>query len=351
MIELKNIDKSYSSKTGVVFALKNINLKINAGEIFGVIGKSGAGKSTLIRCVNLLERPTRGEVLVNAKDLTKLPQKELLLARREIGMIFQHFNLLTSRTVYQNVALPLELIGKSKIEIEQIIRPLLELTSLTDKENNYPSQLSGGQKQRVAIARSLACKPKVLLCDEATSALDLQTTKAILQLLKDINEKLGLTILLITHEMDVIKEISDRVALIEHGEIVEQAETTDFFVRPQNIVAKDLVKSSLKQELPTSLQNIVGNTKSSKSNPVIRLLFHGKTAEEPLIAQLMSTFGMKLNILQANIEFLKRSTIGVMVAEVIETNNNLESVITYLETLDVKVEIIGYVDRNAIRII
>lgn len=344
MIELRNVNKSYPRKEGSFSVLKNINLKINAGEIFGIIGKSGAGKSTLLRCVNLLERPSQGSVIVSDKDLTHLSESKLRKARRKIGMIFQSSNLLSSRTVYDNVALPLELIGHK--EIAARVNPLLELTGLIEKKNNYPAQLSGGQKQRVAIARALACQPDVLLCDEATSALDIQTTKTILQLLKDINSKLGVTILLITHEMDVIKEISDRVALIEQGEIIEQASTAEFFIRPKTTIAQKLVASCLKHDLPITLQARISQHPIDNSNRLLRILFHGQTAEKPLITELMQHFGIKLNILQANIEFLKTTPLGIMVAEVIADNGKLQQGIEYLTANDVKVEMIGYVRHD-----
>lgn len=345
MIQLKNVNKTYQTKVSTFTALQDINLTVNTGEIFGVIGKSGAGKSTLIRCINLLERPTSGQVFVADQELTALNKPRLRNARHKIGMVFQQFNLLNSRTVYQNVALPLQLLGKSKQQINDTIFPLLELTGLAEKSQNYPSELSGGQKQRVAIARALTCQPEVLLCDEATSALDLHTTESILQLLKNINEKFKLTILLITHEMDVIKKISDRIALLENGKIIEQATTEDFFIAPKTETAKALVKSSLKQELPANLSIKINKQKTANTNPVVQIFFHGKAAEESLITHLVQNFGIKLNILQANIEYLKKTTLGVMVAEVIE-NDNFSEAIKYLETHDVQVEIIGYVRRD-----
>ena len=222
MIELVNVEKTYYSKAGDIHALHKTNLSIKAGEIFGIIGLSGAGKSTLVRCINMLERPTGGQVFVDGAELTAMSDAQLRKARQSIGMIFQHFNLLTSRTVYQNIAFPLEIQGLSKAEIDKRVRPLLELVQLEGRADYYPSQLSGGQKQRVGIARALASNPKVLLCDEATSALDPQTTKSILELLKDINKKLNLTIVLITHQMEVVKTICDRVAVIENGDIIEE---------------------------------------------------------------------------------------------------------------------------------
>ena len=242
LIELKHISKVYEGATRVE-ALKDISLNVKEGEIFGIIGQSGAGKSTLIRCINMLEAPTSGSVIVNGTDLTTLGEAELRKARKNIGMIFQHFNLLSSRTVYDNVAFPLELQGMSKAEIKERIEPILDIVGLTDRMKNYPSQLSGGQKQRVGIARALASNPKVLLCDEATSALDPQTTDSILKLLKDINEKMGLTIVLITHEMHVIREICDRVAVIEGGVILEEGSTVEVFTPPRENTTKEFISA------------------------------------------------------------------------------------------------------------
>ncbi len=347
MIEFRHIDKTFQTSTGTFRALHDINLKVAAGKIYGIIGKSGAGKSTLIRCANLLERPTQGQVFIAGQDLTTLPQDQLRVVRRQIGMIFQHFNLLSTRSVYENIALPLELSGHNKTAIEQIINPLLELTGLTEKKDSYPAALSGGQKQRVAIARALASKPKVLLCDEATSALDLETTKSILQLLKDINVKLGLTILLITHEMDVIKEICDEVALLDKGEIIEQAEILEFFTKPKTQLAANIVKACLKHGLPPSLQNLLQPTPSTQANAVLRIILHGRSSDKPLVASLMQLFQIKLNILQANIEILKDKTVGIIVAEVSDDHNNLEQGLAYLRAQDATAEIMEYVQRTS----
>lgn len=346
MIKLINVSKSYPTHAGMLHALKNINLEVPTGDIFGIIGMSGAGKSTLIRCFNLLERPTQGIVEFKGQNLSQLTTNQLRTIRRQISMIFQHFNLLSQRTVYQNVALPLEFIKQSTHQIKDTVMPLLELTGLTDKMNSYPSELSGGQKQRVAIARALASKPTVLLCDEATSALDPYTTKSILQLLKDINQKLGLTIVLITHEVDVVKQICDRVALIHDGELIEEDSIFDFFTKPQTVLAKEFVKSSLKHELPFVLQQQLETKERDHSNILLRIIFHGKVASEPLVAHLMQNFGIKLNILQANIEFLKNDLLGIMVTEVMNNNEQLKDGIKYLEQQGVNVEILGYVNRN-----
>jgi D-methionine transport system ATP-binding protein len=348
MIELANVSKIYSTASGGFTALKNVNLKVNAGEIFGIIGKSGAGKSTLIRCVNLIERPTEGQIIVDNRNLTTLSEAELRYARRHIGMIFQHFNLLATRTVYENVALPLELEGLTKEQIAQTVLPLLELTHLETKRDAYPADLSGGQKQRVAIARALACKPRVLLCDEATSALDLHTTKSILALLKDINKHLNLSILLITHEIEVVKEICDRVALIDHGEIIEENDIYSFFTEPKTALGYEFIKNSLKYELPFNLKDKLLAQPTANTHAVLRIVFHGHAAAEPFVAQLMQELGIKLNILQANIEFLKQNVLGIMIVEALNAGNQLEQGIAYLQNKNVKVEILGYVNSNAI---
>mgnify|MGYP000016602758 FL=1 len=268
MIELVNVEKTYHTSSGDIHALKRTSLTINQGEIFGIIGLSGAGKSTLIRCINMLEVPTAGQVFVDGEELTAMTETQLRKARQNIGMIFQHFNLLASRTVFDNIAFPLEIQGLGKDEIKKRVEPLLELVQLQDRADHYPSQLSGGQKQRVGIARALASNPKVLLCDEATSALDPQTTKSILNLLRDINQRLNLTIVMITHQMEVVKEICDRVAVIENGSIIEEGNMVDVFTNPQNQTTKEFVKSVDKNTLPESL----------KSTPVSREYFDGASS-------------------------------------------------------------------------
>src|SRR5579859_3251829 len=254
MIEIEGLQKSFvrgkDAQTAATAVLQDLSLSVKKGEIFGIIGRSGAGKSTLIRCINMLERPTAGRVTIDGQDITALSGASLRDARRRIGMIFQHFNLLSSRTVFDNVAFPLELHGMSKAQIEQEVLPLLELVGLSEKRTAYPSQLSGGQKQRVAIARALASKPAVLLCDEATSALDPETTQSILALLKDINQKLDLTILLITHEMPVIKAICDKVAVLDKGVVVEQGPVFDIFTAPKAPVTKLMVHDLIDRDLP-----------------------------------------------------------------------------------------------------
>lgn len=343
MIKFQNVAKTYP--TGV-HALNNINLHVKPGEIYGIIGKSGAGKSTLIRCANLLERPSSGQVFNNGRELTTLTATELRAARREMGMIFQQFNLLNTATVYENAALPLVLNKLNKQEIYNKIMPLLDLTGLTERKNHYPGQLSGGQKQRVAIARALANDPKILLCDEATSALDPQTTTAILTLLKTINQQLGLTILLITHEIEVVKSICDRVAILEAGQIVEEAPTTQFIMRPQTSLAKEFVHSILKLDLPHHIQQKISPHVSDNSYPIWRIWFHGQAGYTPVTAHLIQKLGLEINILQANLEYIQNEMIGIMLVEAIATPDILTAGLAYLVQNGLQVEVVGYVNRT-----
>lgn len=341
MIELINVSKAFYGHK----VLDNINLKVAPGEVFGIIGSSGAGKSTLVRCVNMLERPNEGTVVVAGKNLSQMNDRQLREERKHIGMIFQHFNLLASRSVYDNIALPLKMSGFSRKQIDKEVQPLLELTGLLDKKNFYPNQLSGGQKQRVAIARALANKPRVLLSDEATSALDPQTTHSILQLLKDINQNLGLTILLITHEMDVVKEICHHLAILEAGSIIEQAEVLEFFSRPKTQIAKQFIRSSLQHTLPDIIQKRLSHEKVPNSDTLLRLSFVGSVAQEPLIAHLVQNYQVDINILQANIEVIRDEIIGVMLIQANCDDNALKKSIDFLESKGVYVEVIGYYVR------
>lgn len=342
MIHIKNVSKKFQQLT----ALRDINLHIERGSICGVIGKSGAGKSTLIRCVNLLETPDAGKIEIDGIDLTTLTAAELRKERHNIGMIFQHFNLLSSKTVYENIALPLKLVGKTTSDIKKIIEPLLELTGLTEKRDNYPRQLSGGQKQRVAIARALVNRPKVLLSDEATSSLDPKTTKSILTLLKDINKQLGITILLITHEIEVIKEICDQVAVLDHGEIVEQSSTLALFTQPKTIIAKELIRDALKLELPDKIKERLHIEADHGTIPVVRICFIGKTTTEPLLSTLVSKYNIHFNILQANIDLIQEQTIGILVVELFGEPEQIKTGISYLENKGLQIEVIGYVTNN-----
>ena len=347
MIDLQNVEKTYFSKNGDVHALKKTNLHINAGEIFGIIGLSGAGKSTLIRCINMLETPTAGKVFVDGQELTAMRNSELRKARQNIGMIFQHFNLLASRTVYDNIAFPLEIQGIDKAVIKQKVEPLLELVGLTDRRDHYPSQLSGGQKQRVGIARALASNPKILLCDEATSALDPQTTKSILELLRDINKRLNLTIVMITHQMQVVKDICDRVAVIEHGSIIEEGSLLDLFTNPQTATTKEFISTINNVELPAILKNTkIFLDYQPNTTPIIRISFIGNSAGDPLISTLIKNYSVDVNIIYGNIDSIKDTPYGTMVVELSGTKDNMETAISYLQERNLKIEVLGYVARN-----
>ena len=348
MIELTQLKKTYQSDRGSLEALRGVSVNIQAGEIFGVIGKSGAGKSTLIRCINMLERPTSGSVVVGGIELTTLPERQLREERKKIGMIFQHFNLLASRTVYENVAFPLELAGKNNSEIAAAVNPLLELVGLADKRNQYPSQLSGGQKQRVGIARALANNPKVLLCDEATSALDPQTTQAILALLKDINQRFHLTVVIITHEMQVIKEICDRVAVIENGLIIEEGSIVDLFVRPQTPTTREFIRTIINHDIPQAFAEIdFSPVPLPGANLMLRLSFIGASANEPIIASLIRHFNVDVNILSGNIDQLKNTPFGTLLIELSGEDTALQSALNYLTARELGIEVIGYVARTA----
>ena len=344
MIKLNNITKIFTLPDKKLTALDNVSLHVPKGQICGVIGASGAGKSTLIRCVNLLERPTHGAVIIDDVDLTQLSDTELVKTRRQIGMIFQHFNLLTSRTVFENVALPLELENKSKAEIQEKTTALLALVGLSDKHNVYPSNLSGGQKQRVAIARALASDPKVLLCDEATSALDPATTQSILKLLKEINRNLGITILLITHEMEVVKRICDQVAVIDKGRLIEQGTVSEIFSNPKTELAQEFISSTFHITLPEEyLENLSDTPKHAKSYPIIKFEFTGRSVDAPLLSQASKKFGVELSILTSQIDYAGGVKFGFTIAEVEGDEDAITQAKVYLMENNVRVEVLGYV--------
>ena len=344
MIKLNNITKIFTLPDKKLTALDNVSLHVPKGQICGVIGASGAGKSTLIRCVNLLERPTHGAVVINDVDLTQLSDAELVKTRRQIGMIFQHFNLLTSRTVFENVALPLELENKSKAEIQEKTTALLALVGLSDKHNVYPANLSGGQKQRVAIARALASDPKVLLCDEATSALDPATTQSILKLLKEINRTLGITILLITHEMEVVKRICDQVAVIDKGRLIEQGTVSEIFSNPKTELAQEFIRSTFHITLPEEyLENLSDTPKHAKSYPIIKFEFTGRSVDAPLLSQASKKFGVELSILTSQIDYAGGVKFGFTIAEVEGDEDAITQAKVYLMENNVRVEVLGYV--------
>ena len=322
MIELKHLGKIYSSASGSVEALKDVNLTIADGEIFGIIGLSGAGKSTLVRCINLLERPTSGEVWVDGRNLTTLSQKDLLQVRRQIGMIFQSFNLLEQRTVLRNVCFPLEISGTPKAEAKKRAEELLKVVGLADKAASFPSQLSGGQKQLVAIARALACDPKVLLCDEATSALDPKTTNAILELIREINQKLGITVIIITHQMSVVESTCRHVAILEEGQVVEQGEVSAVFSHPKSEAARRLV---FPEGNPESLLC------SLPGSRLIRVVFNGADATgKPIIARMATEIGVEANIAYASTRSIEGRAYGSMLLSIEDKDDDLARAIGYL---------------------
>lgn len=323
MVELKNIEKIYPNG---FHALKNINLRVEGGEIYGIIGFSGAGKSTLIRIINLLEAPSSGEVIVNGKNLASLSARELRTERQKIGMIFQHFNLLTSKSVFENIAFALEIAGWERSAIKARVAELLELVDLSDKAKSYPSQLSGGQKQRVAIARALANHPHLLLCDEATSALDTKTTKSILALLKSIQARLNLTIILITHQIDVIRAICDKMCVISNGKIVESGAVEDIFIAPQNDITKELIAF-----LPPAKDENLARLLDDKSD-VYRVIFTGSDAHKPLISQMVRQFGVDVNILSGSIDEVQSTELGHLVIKMLGNEVQKSNAIEWLKT-------------------
>ena len=328
IIQIQNLYKSYPSKNGPAVALENINLDIYPGEIFGIIGLSGAGKSTLVRCINFLEKPTSGTVVFDNMDLTKLSRKELCKARQSMGMIFQQFNLLMQRTALQNICFPMEIAGVKKEDAIARAKELLEIVDMADKADSYPSQLSGGQKQRVAIARALATNPKVLLCDEATSALDPKTTRAILNLLKDISKRLGITVIIITHEMAVIEEICQRVAIIDNHVIAETGTVEEVFSRPKHEATRRLIFPE-DRKLPTF-----------EEARCLRLIFDGTSAMEPVLANMIMDCKTPVNIMAADTHIMDGKTFGQMMIQVPETIShiNYERMLAYLEDKHVLVE-------------
>ena len=341
MIKLQDISKTFDIASGRVEAVKHVNLQIEKGEIFGIIGFSGAGKSTLVRCINLLETPTQGKVIVDGKELTSLSAKELRKERKKIGMIFQHFNLMPSRNVAQNIAYPLKGSGLSKEQINEKVKKLLTLVGMEEKAKAYPSQLSGGQKQRVGIARALANDPKVLLCDEATSALDPQTTKSILQLLKKLNQELGITIVLITHEMAVVKEICNRVAVMEQGEVVEEGDVFKIFACPKKEITRSFIQTTTNlfriEELIAEDSPVV---QVGKDEAVVRLTYQQKNVSEPLVSTLSREYHIELNIIFSNIEIIQDAPLGGLVAIAKGARKDIEAAFRYLDEKNVGWEVI-----------
>ncbi len=343
MIKLEHITQRFKTPEGKDFyAIKDVSLEIHRGEIFGIIGRSGAGKSTLVRCINLLNRPTEGRVSVDGVCLNDLSANDLRHARQQIAMIFQHFNILSTRTVYENVAFPLELVGMKKDEIAKKITPLIELVGLTEHANKYPSQLSGGQKQRVGIARALANDPKVLLSDEATSALDPETTVATLELLKRINKTLGLTIVMITHQMDVVKQICDRVAVMDSGSVVEEGDVLDVFRSPQHETTRKMIGTVMAQALPASmvekLREEAKSAKEGSATHILRLAFIGDEVDRPVISEASRLFNVDLSILLANVDQIQGKNFGTLTIEMTCPNETFEKTVNYLREQNVTVK-------------
>lgn len=342
-IVIENVCKTFSTKDGKVEALKNISLSIESGDIYGIIGMSGAGKSTLVRCMNFLEQPSEGRVLIDGKSLGDFSEKELRKQRESIGMIFQHFNLLMQKSVLENVCFPLYIQGKKKQEARKRAEELLEIVGLKDKKKAYPSQLSGGQKQRVAIARALASDPKILLCDEATSALDPQTTSSILELLKDINKRFGITIVIITHQMSVVREICTHVAIMNEGQVAEQGLVSEIFSRPKSAVAKEIIRRDAGTDVEARTTGLPGEIQSGM---IIRIVFSENSAFEPVISNLVLNFREPVNILRADTKNVGGVAKGEMILEFMKGSKNVEEMKKYLEERGLAVEEAPeYVDR------
>ncbi len=334
MIDIQNLSKNYISGKDQLTAVKNVNLQVNKGEIFGIIGLSGAGKSTLIRCINRLEEPSEGRIFIENVDITRLDKESLRLMRKEIGMIFQHFNLLNQKNVYDNIAFPLQLEGWAKSKIDKRVNELLEYVELTDKKLAFPSQLSGGQKQRVAIARAIANNPKLLLSDEGTSALDPRTTKSILSLLNRIRTELGITIVMITHQMEVVKEVCDRVAIMENGEVVEINTVQNLFREPKTKTAATFINT-----VPTDVEEEIISPNGLKGT-LIRLSYLGESAKRPIISKVIRNFNVDVNILSGNINKLHETNVGHLILELIGDEDEIKKTISYLQDENVHVEVI-----------
>ncbi len=339
MIKISNLTKIFTTPSHEVLALDDVSLTINQGEIFGIIGLSGAGKSTLIRCINMLEKPTKGIINVDGQDVTNLDKGNLRYARQKIGMIFQHFNLLSSRTVFDNIMFPLEIAKVPPTKAKARVNELLEIVGLTDKAKVYPTQLSGGQKQRVGIARALANNPKILLSDEATSALDPETTRSILKLLKEINQQLNITILLITHDMNVIKQVCDKVAVIDNAKIVEVGDVLTIFSNPGTPTSQSFIKAIVNNEIPEDLvlQTPLENDIYKR---LVRVSFIGKSAGEPIISSMIRLFDIKVNILYGNIDRIKDTPFGNLVLEFIGEAAIINDALAYLHQQGLEIEVL-----------
>lgn len=333
MITIQNLSKDYQTKNGTVKGVDNVSLSVSKGEIFGIVGYSGAGKSSLLRCINLLERPTKGSILVEGVDLTKLKNDELRLARLKIGMIFQHFYLISQKTVFENVAFALKAAKVDKSQVQERVEELLKRVGLADKRDVYPSQLSGGQKQRVAIARALANNPTVLLCDEATSALDPTTTKSILNLLKKINQELRITIVLITHEMNVVKEICNRMAIMQDGKVIEEGDVYDIFANPKAELTKEFISSVVSFEIPNVILD-------KCEGLIVKITFKGQVAGEGIISDMLQQFPVKGNFLHGSIEYIQELPLGIFLMELKGEKKEIEDALYYIEERHAQVEVL-----------
>lgn len=341
MIEFKNVSKTFSVDGKKVDAVRDVNLTINDGEIFGIIGFSGAGKSTLVRMINMLETPTNGSVVINGIEINKLKGKQLRTQRKKIGMIFQHFNLFDSRTVAGNISFAMKRRGLSKQEVDKKVDELLEIVGLSDRKNAYSSQLSGGQKQRVAIARALATEPDILLSDESTSALDPQTTAAILKLLKEVNKKLGITIVVITHEMQVVKEICDRVAVMEDGAVVESGDVFEIFANPSQSITKRFVDSTTNlSRIYQYIEEESAITKIEQGNIIVRFRYLERNSSEALVSMISRKFNLDVNIIFGDVELIGDNPIGGLVSIISGDGNKIQEAIDYLVEKNVGVEVI-----------
>ena len=344
MIRLIGVRKAFAGPEGPIEVLRGVSLTIEKGDIFGIIGRSGAGKSTLVRCVNMLERPTAGWVCVGGQDVTRLNPCALRQARRRIGMIFQHFNLLSSRTVFDNVALPLEIDGgHDKPAIARKVEPILELVGLADKRDAYPAQLSGGQKQRVGIARALAADPAVLLCDEATSALDPETTRSILALLADINQTLGLTIVLVTHEMQVVKDLARTVAVLDHGVVIEHGPVFDLFAAPRTEVTRGFLRDVANRDLPEVVRRRLDAHPGRGRHAVLRITFSGPAANDPILFELIRDYAAPINILHGSIDYITGKPLGILTIAIGAEGEDIARIISRLNGSGLRGEILGYV--------
>ena len=341
MIELKHITKVFPTADGELTALNDVNITIHDGDVYGIVGMSGAGKSTLVRCINLLERPTSGQVVIDGKDLCVMPAKELIQQRRSISMIFQQFNLLMQRTCLKNICFPMEIAGVKAADAQKKAKELLEIVGLPDKADAYPAQLSGGQKQRIAIARALASDPKILLCDEATSALDPKTTQDILKLVKDINQRLGITVVVITHEMAVVKEICNRVAVMDHGKVVEEGTVFSVFATPKEPITRDFIKTTSNlQKIEELIADDSPVVALKPGERIVRLSYVERNPSEPLISLITQKFGITLNIIFADVEIVQNAPIGGTVAIFSGDSGQIDAALTYLKEKNVGVEVI-----------